>query len=123
MLEIRITIDTAQGLILERMKFELKSRQKRQLIKPNLRLEELNSSDLINIVETSILDTVFLLPVDLINVESNLIQIITGTVKALSKSLNREELLLYTDRRANLLIRPICKVIDCSLKNQDFKYN
>jgi hypothetical protein len=123
MIEIRITIDTAQNLILERMKFELKSRQKQQIIRLGLKIEELSLTDLINILDASILDTVFLLPVDLINTETNLIKIITGTVKALAKTLNRDELLLYTTRKAHLLIQPICELIDKSLKDQNFKYN
>ena len=123
MIEIRITIDTAQGLILDRMKYELKARQKQRMIIPGIKLEELSSEELKKIIDASILDTVFLLPVDLINTETNLIKIITGTVKALAKTLNRDELLLYSDKKAYLLIQPICDLIDGSLKDQVFKYN
>jgi hypothetical protein len=123
MIEIRITIDTAMGLILERMKFELRLRQKQHIISPGLKLDELSSIELISLVEASILDTVFLLPVDLINMETNLVQIIFGTVRALAKTLNREELLLYSNRKAHLLIQPICELVDKSLKDQSFQYN
>jgi hypothetical protein len=123
MIEIRITIDTAMSLILERMKFELRLRQKQNFINPGLKLDELNSTELINLVEASIFDTIFLLPVDLINMETNLIQIIYGTVRALAKTLNREELLLYTNKKAHLLIQPICELVDKSLKDQSFQYN
>lgn len=110
MIEIRITIDAALTLLLERMKFELKIRQREGIIKPGLKLENLSYEDLFKLTEASLFDTVFLLPVDLITSETNLVQIITQTVRALSKVLNREEFQLYTQRQAQKLIAPIKRI-------------
>ena len=123
MIEIRITIDTALTLLVERMKFELELRQKRNLIKPGYKLENLSYKELMKIVEVSIFDTVFLLPVELINSETNLIQIVTKTVHALAKALNREEFILYTQQQAQKLIQPIYIYIQQALKDKTFTYN
>ena len=123
MIEIKITIDTALNLILERMKFELKLRQKQGVLKPGLRIESLSHKDLLNLIETSVFDTVFLLPVDLITSETNLIQIITGTVRALAKVLHREEFLIYTSQQAKKLIDPIYNCFQDSLKENIYNYN
>ena len=123
MIEIKITIDTALSLLLDRMKFELKLRQKQGVLKQGLRLENLSYKDLINLIEASVFDTVFLLPVDLITSETNLIQIITGTVRALAKVLHREEFLLYTTLQAKKLIDPINSYFQDSLKENIYNYN
>jgi hypothetical protein len=123
MIEIRITIDAALNLLLERMKFELKFRQDQNIISSNLKMEYLSSHDLLDLIETSIFDTVFLLPVDLLNSDTNLAQIISATVRALAKVLNREELYLYSNPKAKKLIDPICLYLEKSLRNQNFKNN
>jgi len=123
MIEIKITIDTALSLLLDRMKFELKLRQRQGVLKPGLRLENLSYKDLLNLIEASVFDTVFLLPVDLITSETNLIQIITGTVRALAKVLHREEFLLYTSQQARKLIDPIYSYFQYSLKENIYSYN
>ena len=123
MIEIKITIDTALSLLLDRMKFELKLRQKQSVIKPGLRLENLSYKDLRNLIEASVFDTVFLLPVDLITSETNLVQIITGTVRALAKVLHREEFLLYTSQQAKKIVDPIYNYFQDSLKEDLSSYN
>ena len=123
MIEIKITIDTALSLLLDRMKFELKLRQKQGVIKPGLRLENLSYKDLRNLIEASVFDTVFLLPVDLITSETNLVQIITGTVRALAKVFHREEFLLYTSQQAKKLVDPIYNYFQDSLKEDLSSYN
>jgi len=123
MIEIKITIDTALSLLLDRMKFELKLRQKQGIIKPGLRLENLSYKDLLNLIEASVFDTVFLLPVDLITSETNLVQIITGTVRAFAKVLHREEFSLYTSHQAKKIIDPICNYFQDSLKEDLYSYN
>ena len=123
MIEIKITIDTALSLLLDRMKFELKLRKKQGVIKPGLRLENLSYKDLRNLIEASVFDTVFLLPVDLITSETNLVQIITGTVRALAKVFHREEFLLYTSQQAKKLVDPIYNYFQDSLKEDLSSYN
>lgn len=123
MIEIRITIDTALSLLLERMKFELKLRQRQKMIKPGLSLEQLSQKDLLELVEASVFDTIFLLPIDLIKSDSNLTQIIISTIHALSRVLHRDDLLLYSSKRAKGLIEPIFDYFQNSLKDKQFTFN
>jgi len=123
MIEIKISIDTALTLLLDRMKFEMKSRKKIGLIEPGLRLENLAYKDLIDLLEASIFDTVFLLPVELLIVESNLPQIINETIQSLSRILFREELLLFSNKKIAALLKPIVHFFKKAGKDQDFSFN
>jgi hypothetical protein len=123
MIEIRITIDTALSLLLERMKLELRIRQKEKRIMPGVKLEELPQKMLKDIVETAVFDTIFLLPIDLITTETNLVQIITSTIRALAKVLNREEFLLYSSKQSQRLINPINIYFQNYLKENNFSNN
>jgi len=123
MIEIRITIDTALNMLLNRMKLELKFRQRCGLIMDGLRLEELPYKQLYSIVEASIFDTVFLLPVDLITNETNLNYIITGTVKALARIFHRDEFSLFTISRTQKLLEPIYSYFDEQLQTKDYERN
>lgn len=123
MIEIKITIDAALTLLLDRMKYELKVRQKQGIIKPGLKLENLQQTELMHLVEASIFDTVFLLPVEIITSETNLAQIITGTVRALSRILHREEFQLYSQKQAQKLLIPIASFLAKSLKQETFANN
>lgn len=123
MIEIKITIDTALSLLLERMNLELKLRQSDGMIAKGLRLENLSYKQLYSLVEASIFDTIFLLPVELITHETNLVQIITGTVRALSRILHREEFSLFSNRQAHNLIDPIYRYFKSVLKQKNFINN
>ena len=123
MIEIRITIDAALSLLLERMKSELKLRKANNIVPPYQKLEFLSLGDLMKIVETSIFDIVILMPTDLLASDTNLAQIISGTVKALSKVLNREELQLYSSEKAQKLIGPAICYVEKSLQIKSFSNN
>jgi hypothetical protein len=123
MIEIRITVEAALTLLLERMKFELKFRQKAGIIPKGVRLEDLSYSQLIKIVEASIFDTIFLLPPDLILQETNLIHIITETVKSLSRLFKKEEFVLFTLKKARNLVQPIHSYINSANERKDFVNN
>jgi hypothetical protein len=123
MIEIKISIDAALNLLLERMKFEMKKRKKIGLIEPGLRLENLSYKDLVDLLETSIFDTVFLLPVELVVAESNLPQIIYETIQTLSKALFREELLLFPKQRVAALLKPIVDYFKEAGKDQIIPLN
>ncbi|MBA4406065.1 hypothetical protein C0389_02205 [bacterium] len=123
MIEIKITIDSALSLLLERMNLELKLRQRDKIIPIGLRLEDLSYNQLFLIVEASIFDTIFLLPIDLVSQETNLINIITGTVRALSRVLNRDEFKLFTNKQASNLIQPIISYFQSQLKWKHFPNN
>lgn len=123
MIEIKITIDTALNLLLNRMKLELKFRQECGIVEKGLRLENLSYSQLFPIVEASIFDTVFLLPVDLITNETNLNYIITGTVKALAKIFHHEEFLLFSGTQTKKLLEPIYNHLNEQLESKDYEKN
>lgn len=123
MIEIKITIDAALSLLLQRMKLELKVRQRSGLVAPGFKLEDLMYKDLIALVEASVFDTVFLLPVELIRTETNLVQIITDTIRALSRVLHREEFLLYKKEKTQKIISMVSSRLNKSLKGNNFIYN
>lgn len=123
MIEIKITIDSALALLLERMNLELKLRQRDKMIPNGLRLDDLTYRQLYLIVEASVFDTIFLLPIDLVSQETNLINIITGTVRALSRILNKEEFKLFSSQHASRLIQPIIDYFQYQLKVKNFSSN
>lgn len=123
MIEIKITIDSALQLLLERMRFELRLRQKSGMIKQGLRLEDLPYSDLILVLESSIFDTIFLLPYEIITSQTNLVSIITATVRALSRVLHKEEFLLFSEKKSHNLIAPIRKFLIQETRVNNFLKN
>jgi len=123
MIEIKITLDNSLHLLLERMKFEFRKQQKSGMIKYGLRLEDLSYNEVIKIVESSVFDTVFLLPVEIITSQTNLISIITSTVKALSKVLKKEEFLLFNEKQSQTLIEPIRKYLITQTRSNNFFKN
>lgn len=123
MIEIKITIDNALQLLMERMKFELRNRQKSRMIKHGLRLEDLSYHELLKIVESSVFDTIFLLPVEIITSQTNLVSIITSTIKALNRVLHKEEFLLFSDRQTLNLIEPIRKFLSNNTKSNNYLKN
>ena len=123
MIEIKITIDTALNLLLNRMKVELKFRQSTGEIAKELRLENLSYKQLNSIVESAIFDTVFLLPIDLITQETNLNYIVTGTVKSLSRIFHREEFSVFTSKRARILLDPIYEYFKAQSRDTHFNNN
>ncbi|MFA7419039.1 MAG: hypothetical protein WCZ90_05065 [Melioribacteraceae bacterium] len=123
MIEIKITTNSALQLLLERMKFELRLRQKSGLLQPGFRLEDLPYKEAFRIVEASVFDTIFLLPVEIITSQSNLVSIITSTVKALSHVLNQEEFMLFTEMQSLKLIDPIRNFFLAGIKTNNFRMN
>ncbi len=123
MIEIKITIDSALNLLLNRMKVELKLRQKDGSILQGLRLENLSYKQLLPIVETSIFDTAMTLPVDLITNETNLNYIITETVKSLARIFHRVEFSLYTNAKTQKLLKPVYSYFEEQLKTKDYEKN
>lgn len=123
MIEIKITIEAALALLIERMKFELKFRQKAGIIPANLRLEDLSYLQLLQICQAAIFDTIFLLPTDLVIQETNLTYIITETVKALAKIYKKEEFLLFSIRKAKQLIQPVVNYLSSIPEEKEFRNN
>jgi hypothetical protein len=123
MIEIKITIDEAVQLLLDRMKLEIGTRQKSGIITAGLRLENLSYKELISIVDSAIIDTIFFLPINILTSETNLVHIIASTVRSLSKILGKEELVLFTESRAKFLIEPIVEQIQSQIEKNIFLQN
>ncbi|MEJ5351172.1 MAG: hypothetical protein WHS65_06240 [Melioribacteraceae bacterium] len=123
MIEIRITIEAIISILIEKMKIELRQRQKCGLIPVGLRLEDLSYSQLIKIVEASIFDTLFMMPIDLVLMDSNISQLITEAVKALSRIFKKEEFAMFNRRQAQKIINRVKKFLSESTKTDGFKNN
>lgn len=123
MIEIRITIEAIISILLEKMKIELRQRQRCGLIPIGLRLEELSYNQLIKIVEASIFDTLFMLPIDLVLMESNITQLITEAVKALSRIFKKEEFAMFNKRQTQKIINRVTKFLSENTKSDNFKNN
>jgi len=123
MIEIKITVDAALSLLLERMKFELRIRQKSGLIPSGLSMQNLTYKELISIIEVSVFDTIFLLPVEIICTETNLAQIVVSAVRALSKILHREEFQLYSQDQAQKIISDIRSYLESNLAETNLGRN
>ncbi|MDH7603969.1 MAG: hypothetical protein QHH13_03630 [Melioribacter sp.] len=123
MIEIRITIEAIISILIEKMKIELRQRQRCGLIPIGLRLEDLSYNQLIKIVEASIFDTLFMLPIDLVLMESNIAQLITEAVKSLSRILKKEEFSIFNKRQTQKIINRVTKFLAESTKTDNFKNN
>lgn len=123
MIEIKISIDTALALILNRLELELTMRQRDNLLPKSYKLENLTSFELNELIDTALFDTIFMLPVELLTGESNLIAIISETLKALSRNLSREDLLLYPNSRINKILNRVKSIMISSLDSKGFANN
>jgi hypothetical protein len=123
MIEIKISIDTALALILNRLELELTMRQRDNLLPKSYKLENLTSFELNELIDTALFDTIFMLPVELLTGESNLIQIISETLRALSKNLSREDLLLYPTSRINKILKRVKSIMIDNIDNKGFVSN
>ncbi|KAF0152282.1 MAG: hypothetical protein FD143_1204 [Ignavibacteria bacterium] len=123
MIEIKLTIDNALQLLIERMKFELRIRQKSGIIKKGLRLEDLSYNETLKLVESSVNDYVFLLPMEIILSKTNLVSIITTTVRTLGRALRKEEFLLFSQRQTRNLVDPIRKFLINETRANSFLKN
>jgi len=83
----------------------------------------LSFSETMRLVESSVFDTIFLLPVEIITSQTNLVSIIASTVRALSRVLHKEEFLLFSDRQSRNLIEPIRKFLIRETRANNFLKN
>lgn len=123
MIEIRITIEAFMSILVEKMKIELKQRQRSGLIPIGLKLEDLNYPQLMKIVEASIFDTLFMLPIDLVIHDSNITYIITESVKSLGKIFKKDEFFLYNKKQAKKIVNTVTKFLSEKIKTSDFHNN
>ncbi len=123
MIEIKITIEAAISILVEKMKIELKQRQRSRLIPAGLRLEDLNYTQLINIVDTSIFDTLFLLPIDLVLQDINISYVFSEAVKSLARVFKKEEFALFNRKRAKKIVNKVTKILSEAIKSNNFINN
>ncbi len=98
-------------------------RQRDNLLPKSYKLENLTSFELNELIDTALFDTIFMLPVELLTGESNLIQIISETLRALSKNLSREDLLLYPTSRINKILKRVKSIMINNIDNTGFVTN
>ncbi len=123
MIELKITVEAALAMLLDRIKVETEMRHKSNDISRFARFEDLSYKHQIKIVEAAIFDTIFLLPVDIITQKSNLSMIISETVKSLYKVFRKEEYLLYNKKQADKIINYIYSYFTSHLNDDRFKNN
>ncbi len=123
MIEIRITSEAALALLLDRMRFELHQRQKSGSAPKESRLEDLSYKELYSIVEASVFDTIFLMPVELIIHQTNLLSIITDAIKSLSRIFHKEQFLLFKSKQAEKLIEPIIIYLNRQVSSEEYRNN
>ncbi|MCX7798549.1 MAG: hypothetical protein N2249_07990 [Melioribacter sp.] len=123
MVEIRITIEAAVSILIEKMKIELKERQKCGLIPAGLRLEDVHLKDLQKILEASVFDTLFLLPIDLVVQNSNISYVLTEAIKSLARIFKKEEFYLINLNHIKKIIKQVSRFLENKTKNNYFKNN
>ena len=123
MIEIKITLDDAIKLLLERMHQEVTMRQKDGLMVEGARIEHLPYKELLSVVEISVFDTMMLLPPELLFSDTNLKLIITKTVQTLAKSIGREELILYSYSQTEKILSLVTDKLKSSITDKSFKNN
>jgi hypothetical protein len=123
MIEIKITIDDAIKLLLERMNQEVTMRQKDGLLAEGVKVESLPYKELLSVVETSVFDTMMLLPPDLVLGETNLKLIITKTIQTLARTIGQEELVLYSYKQTEKLLSLVTERLKAAADNKNFQYN
>jgi hypothetical protein len=123
MIDFNISIEDAQKLLYEKMKQELRLKQRQGLIPSDLNLETISFKDLNTILETSILDLILLLPIEIVISQENIYKFIESTVHSLSIKIKREELLLFSARNFKKIVTPIFDKIKKQTENLQFLKN
>jgi hypothetical protein len=123
MIDFNITIEDATKLLHQKMKHELRLKQKQGIIQNELDLETISLKDLFSLLETSIFDLILLLPIDSIISQDNIFKFIESTVQTLALKIKREELLLFSSKDFKKRIHPIFQDIKKQTENLNFVKN
>lgn len=111
MIEIKIPTSAAIMLLTERMQYEFESRQKSGFYGDGLDLFDLNYREIMEIAEIAAFDLVFLLPAEIFSEKNNLADIISKSIRSLSKHYDYLEFEDYSKQRAEALIKPITRIM------------
>ncbi len=123
MIDFNITIEDATNLLHQKMKHELRLKQKQGLISMELSIESVSLKDLFNLLETSIFDLILLLPIDTIISQENIFKFIESTVQTLAHKIKREELFLFSSKDFRKRVTPIFQEIKRQTENLNFVKN
>jgi len=123
MIELKIPISTAVMLITERMKLEFSLRKKAKLYPPECSFYNLSYKQLLNLVEVSVIDLVFLLPAEIHFQNNNLYDILFKAIRQLSNIFSYDEFSSYPYERAQQLIKPIRELFRKTEESDFFLYN
>ncbi|GBD89645.1 hypothetical protein BMS3Abin04_00353 [bacterium BMS3Abin04] len=123
MINLKIPLGTALALLTERMRYELKFRQKAGLAPDKINLSDLNYEELLTIVETAAFDLVSFLPYELLTQNNNLIDIITKSINSLAQLFSKNEFGSYSRERCKRLFGRLMKVYREEERSKSFLYN
>ena len=123
MIELKISTDAAVLLLTDRMRYEIGMRVKANIISPDKALMELDYCELIKIAETAAFDLVIMLPADLLTRKTNLIEIVTTSVRSLASIFHKEEFNNYTFERAANLVELVKNIIENGDKEMKYLVN
>ena len=123
MIELKISTDAAVLLLTDRMRYEIGMRVKANLLTPDKALMELDYSELIKIAETAAFDLIIMLPADLLTRKTNLIEIVTDSIRSLASIFHKEEFNNYTFERASNLVNVVRRIIETGDKEMKYLVN
>jgi len=107
MIEIRIPTSAAVLLLKEKMNLEFESWEKNESLPSYFNLEDLGYRDLVQITEVAAFDLIFSLPAEIYVDESNIADIIYKSIRSLASLYGKEEFNLYSEKKAEKLVKPI----------------
>jgi hypothetical protein len=123
MIEIKISINEATTLLLDRMENELEMRKKAGLMPEDYTLDDLSFKDLLDIAEVATFDLVTLIPLNVLVQDNNVCDIISKVFISLADIFQYEEFKNYSVRRAESLIAPLKELIDNANVEENFFMN
>lgn len=123
MIEIKIPTSAANMLLNERMQYEFESRQKSGFYGKDLDLYDLNYREIKEIAEIAAFDLVFLLPAEIFAEKNNLADIISKSIRSLAKTYDYNDFADYSKEEAELLIRPITRIMRKSEEMKSYLSN
>ncbi len=123
MLELKIPVNTAVNLILERMKLELALKKRARQYHPEITLQNLPQEELLLLAKCAILDLAFFLPAGIHYENNNLAYIIYSAIHKLGDMLHCTNFAEFTLKDAEKLIEPVKNLFNNSLKDNSFLNN
>lgn len=112
MIELKISNDAAVLLLTDRMRYEIGMRVKAGYMDSDKVLTDLDYCELIGIAETSAFDLLIMLPADLLTRKTNLVEVVTNSMRSLAAIFKKDEFNFYSFARAAKLVEMVKNVIE-----------